>query len=86
MIELDRYEHGGKTLFIRFKCTRCGLEEFEKLNDCDKRTGDRGPYLHQLMLPKDWFHDDFRGYALCPVCHKDYREFMNGRRLNENPN
>ncbi len=74
----DKYEDYCKTLFIRFKCKRCGFEEFETLEDCDQRTGDRGNFLRQLSLPKGWYDDDYRNVALCPNCRKAFDEFMKG--------
>lgn len=83
MPKFDKYEDKSKTLFIRFKCNRCGFEEFEKLEDCDKRTGERGDYLHQLLLPRGWLYEQFLGRALCPDCNRAYDEFMKGCDTND---
>lgn len=78
MPSFDKYEDYSKTLFIRFKCSRCGFEELETLEHCDKRTGDRGNFLRQLSLPKGWYDDEYRSVALCPNCRKAYEDFMSG--------
>lgn len=78
MPSFDKYEDYSKTLYIRFKCTRCGFEEFEKLSDCSKRTDDRGNYLGQLRLPQGWYDNWYASMALCPKCQKAFDEFRRG--------
>ena len=78
MPSFDKYATISKTLFIRFKCIRCGHEEFEPLQDCDKRTGDRGNYLSQLSFPEGWYRLNFAENVLCPECYIAFSEFMKG--------
>lgn len=53
MPDFDKYSDHARTLYIRFKCTRCGCEAIEPLKECSDRTGDRGDYLGQLRLPQN---------------------------------
>ena len=80
MPNFDRYEDYARTLYIRFKCTRCGKEELEPLRACSERTGDRGDLLGQLRLPENWYDNHFNDFALCPACNKAYFKFMRGEK------
>lgn len=76
MPSFDSYQKYNRTLFVRFNCSRCGYEEFESLKDCDKRTGERGDFLHQLFLPDGWTENRFGNIVLCPNCTNAFNEFM----------
>ena len=76
MPNFDKYADYCKTLYIRFKCSRCGFEEFELLRACIERTGDNGGCLRQFHLPKGWYDDEYRGIALCPSCKEAFNKFL----------
>lgn len=78
MPQIDKYADYCKTLFIQFKCTRCGFEVLEPLKDCISKTGDNGGYLRQFSVPKGWYDKDYEAIALCPTCFEAYRKFMRG--------
>lgn len=73
---LNQYSSSGRTLYVEFKCARCGHTEYHKLEEY-KDIEDYG-YLHNIPEPKDW-HEVFYGQILCPTCYKAYQGFMNNK-------
>ena len=76
-MEFNSYSDSGRTLFVEFKCRRCGKTHYEPLEEAHKRSSDTYGYLRNLSLPPEW---GAIGYStiLCEKCAKAYTEFMQG--------
>ena len=51
MPNFNEYTDRGRTLMVKFKCFRCGVEHIDELEKYDKDPQSYG-YLHSLSLPK----------------------------------
>lgn len=81
MPNFNNYTDNGRTLMVKFKCHRCGVEHIDELEKYDKDPQSYG-YLHNLSLPKGWV-DLLHGPLLCPACVAKYKAFMEGEAVEE---
>lgn len=77
-MEFNSYSDSGRTLYVEFKCHRCGATHYETLEQANKRSGGESyGYLHNISIPPEW---GTIGYStiVCEKCAKAYTEFMQG--------
>lgn len=74
---LKEFSDKGRTVYIEFKCMRCGHAKLEPYSEVSGRTGEHCGYLRQLTLPQGWRDFDFR-LLLCDKCAQALSEFMQG--------
>jgi len=69
-------EDSGRTLYVEFKCTRCGRTEYHKLEEY-KEVEDYG-YLHNIPAPCGWREVHY-SRLLCQTCYEAFCNFMNNK-------
>lgn len=78
MPSFNNYSADGRTIMVKFTCSRCGAEHIDPLelhrNDDDQSYG----YLHRIKPPNGW-KDLLHGPLLCANCYQKYLKFMEGK-------
>lgn len=77
-MEFNSYSDSGRTLFVEFKCRRCGATHYEPLKQANERSGNESyGYLHNINIPPEWSKIAY-GTIVREKCAKAYVEFMQG--------
>lgn len=77
MPHFNDYESDGRTLMVKFTCTRCGLNLIAPLKEHDTDPESYG-YLHHLKPSKGWGEIPYN-VLLCPECIQAFQDFMNNK-------
>lgn len=75
------WSRDGRTLYIQFKCYRCGKEHFEKYDTC--RSSDENDYIntfYRFHTPMGWGQLRYDFQILCPECNEEYEKFIEAGR------
>lgn len=81
-MEINTFEDNGRKLLVEFTCFRCETKVVRSLEEC---MGELKYFnhLYDLNPPEDWEDGGFYYPTFCPQCAKDYKNFMNGAKLQE---
>lgn len=67
------YSLRGRTLFIEFKCGRCGTTYFEPY---EKQAANTEGNLQCFKPPEGWQDDGLYNPLLCPECAEQFHRFL----------
>lgn len=76
---MNKYSKNGRTLIVRFTCSRCDFQQDEEYGELVRR--DENDYVtayEKLHVPNGWTELQWYGRILCPKCAKEFHRFLEG--------
>ena len=79
-MNIEKFSEKGRTLFVQFKCERCGTTALRTFEACLKDAKHGCGALWDFCPPEKWRDGGFYYPLFCPDCSKAYEEFMRNER------